>query len=70
MGFKGRGNDDIFSWRQEETFRYLPQVNVAFAFSGGGCIQVEVFLEMLSLSAHLRQKEIKLRNSSEIVVTS
>lgn len=70
MGFKGRGNDDIFSGRQVETLRYLPQVNVVLAFSGRGCIQEEVFLEMLSLSAHLRQKEIKFMNSSGIVVNS
>lgn len=70
MGFKGGGDDDILSWRQEETFRYLPQVNVAFAFSGRGCIQEEVFLEMLSLSAHLRQKEIKFINSLGMLVTS
>lgn len=70
MGVKGRRNDDIFSWRQEETFCYLPQINVAFAFSSRGCIQEEVFLEMLSLSAHLRQEENKFRNSSGIEVTS
>lgn len=70
MGFKGGGDDDIFSWRQEETFRYLPQVNVAFAFSSRGCIQEEVFLEMLSLSAHLRQKESKFINSPGMLVAS
>lgn len=59
MGFKGRGNDDVFSRGQVETLRYLPQVNVGFAFSGRGCVQEEVFLQMLSLSAHLWQEEIE-----------
>lgn len=57
MGFKGRGNDDVFSRRQVETLRYLPQVNVALAFSGRGCVEEEVFLQMLSLPAHLWQEE-------------
>lgn len=64
MGFKGRGNDDIFSRRQVETLRNLPQVNVGFTFSGRGCIQEEVFLQMLSLSAHLWQKETEFIVSS------
>lgn len=63
MGFKGRGNDDIFSRRQVETVRYLPQVNVGFAFSGRGRVQEEVFLQMLGLSTHLWQKEIEFVSS-------
>lgn len=60
MGFKGGGNDDVFSRRQVETLRYLPQVNVGFAFSGRGCVEEEVFLQMLSLPTHLWQEEIKV----------
>ncbi len=53
MGFKGRGDDDILSWRQTESLRHLPQVNVGLAFSFGGCVQEEVLWQMWMLSTHL-----------------
>lgn len=53
MGFKGRGDDDILSWRQPKTLCHLSQVNVGLAFSFGGCVQEEVLLQMLILFTHL-----------------
>jgi len=53
MRFKGRGDYDVLSWRQMQTLRHFPQVNVALAFSFGGCVQEEVLLQVLILSTHL-----------------
>lgn len=53
MGFKGRGDDDILSWRQTESLCYLPQVYVGLAFGFGGCVQEEVLLQMLIQPTHL-----------------
>lgn len=53
MRFKGRGDYDVLSWRQMHTLRHFPQVNVALAFSFGGCVQEEVLLQVLILSTHL-----------------
>lgn len=53
MGFKGRGNDDIFPWRQTNSLRYLPQINVGLAFSLRCCVQEEVLLQVLILAKHL-----------------
>lgn len=64
MGFKGRGDDDILSWRQMNSLRYLPQVNVGLAFSFGGCVQEEVLLQMLILSTHLWVERKQGRNGN------
>ena len=53
MGFKGRGDDGVLSWRQTEPLSYLPQVDVGLALGLGGIVQEEVLLQMLVLSTHL-----------------